>query len=63
MRKSKLTYFIVDCFIVITFKINTNDLKFFDDRKQEWTVEPGKFKAYIAASSDDIRGTLEFEYK
>lgn len=47
----------------ITFSITPNDLKFFDDRQQKWTVEPGKFKAYIAASSADIRGTVQFEYK
>ena len=30
--------------------------------KQKWIAEPGKFKAYIAASSEDIRGVVEFEY-
>ena len=47
----------------VKFTIDANDLKFFDDRTQKWTVEPGKFKAYIAAASDDVRGVLEFEYK
>lgn len=47
----------------VHFTIDANDLKFFDDRTRKWTVEPGKFKAYIAAASDDVRETLEFEYK
>ena len=47
----------------VRFKINEEHLKFFDDRTQSWTVEPGKFKAFIAASSDNVRATLEFEYR
>lgn len=46
----------------IQFNIDINDLTFFDDSKQKWIAEPGKFKAYIAASSEDIRGVVEFEY-
>lgn len=46
----------------IQFHIDINDLTFFDDSKQKWIAEPGKFKAYIAASSEDIRGVVEFEY-
>ena len=34
----------------IQFHIDINDLTFFDDSKQKWIAEPGKFKAYIAAS-------------
>lgn len=45
----------------ISFYITAEDLKFFDDRQQKWIAEPGKFKAYIAASSADIRGSVEFE--
>ena len=43
--------------------ITPQDLKFFDDTKHEWIVEPGKFKAMIGASSTDIRTTLQFAYK
>lgn len=46
----------------IQFNIDINDLTFFDNSKQNWVAEPGKFKAYIAASSEDIRGVVEFEY-
>ena len=48
---------------IVTFNIDANALKFFDDVKQKWVAEPGKFKAYIAASSNDIRGVVELEYK
>lgn len=47
----------------ISFYIDADDLKFYDDKRNEWVVEPGKFKAYVGASSADIRGVLEFEYK
>ena len=45
----------------IQFHIDINDLTFFDDSKQKWIAEPGKFKAYIAASSEDIRGVVELK--
>ena len=45
----------------VTFTVTPEDLKFFDDKRHEWVAEPGKFKAYIGASSEDIRGTLTFE--
>lgn len=47
----------------VTFTITPQDLKFFDDTKHEWIVEPGKFKAMIGASSTDIHTTLQFAYK
>ncbi len=47
----------------VKFEITPEDLKFFDDKKHEWVVEPGKFKAHVAASSTDIRHTIPFEYK
>lgn len=46
----------------ISFNINAEDLKFYDNRVQKWIVEPGKFKAYIGSSSADIRNIIEFEY-
>ena len=45
----------------VTFTITPDALKFFDDKRHEWVAEPGKFKAYIGASSADIRGTVAFE--
>ena len=45
----------------VTFTITPDALKFFDEQQHGWKAEPGKFKAYIGASSTDIRGTVEFE--
>ncbi|WP_044263634.1 glycoside hydrolase family 3 C-terminal domain-containing protein [Bacteroides timonensis] len=47
----------------VTFTITPDDLKFYDETVGRWTAEPGKFKAYIGASSADIRGTVPFELK
>ena len=47
----------------VTFTITPDDLKFYDETVGGWTAEPGKFKAYIGASSADIRGTVGFELK
>ena len=46
----------------VKFTIKPEALQFFDDNQRTWVAEPGKFKAYIAASSSDIRGTVTFEY-
>lgn len=46
----------------VKFTIKPEALQFFDDKQRTWVAEPGKFKAYIAASSSDIRGTVTFEY-
>ncbi|MDE6653411.1 MAG: fibronectin type III-like domain-contianing protein, partial [Muribaculaceae bacterium] len=47
----------------VTFTVTPDDLKFYDDVKGEWVVEPGKFTLYIGASSADIRHTLPLTYK
>ncbi len=47
----------------VTLKIKTDDLKFFDETNHAWKVEPGTFKAYIGASSADIKSTVAFSYK
>lgn len=44
----------------VKFTIKPEALQFFDDKQHTWVAEPGKFKAYIAASSSDIRGTVTF---
>ena len=36
---------------IVEFEIDVNDLKFYDDIKEQWRAEAGKFKAYIGASS------------
>jgi len=45
----------------VSFTLSVEDLKFFDENAQQWTAEPGKFKAYIGSSSSDIRQTVGFE--
>ncbi len=47
----------------VTFKITPEELKYFDDKKHEWVVEPGKFKAHVGSSSRNINYSLPFEYK
>lgn len=47
----------------VVFKINRNDLMFFDDMKHEWVVEPGDFEAIIASSASDIRGHVNFRFR
>ncbi len=47
----------------VSFTISVDDLKFFDEAAHKWVVEPGTFKAYVAASSADVRSTVAFSYK
>ena len=47
----------------VTFTVTPDDLKFYDEASSAWKCEPGKFKAYICASSADIRGIVSFEMK
>jgi len=46
---------------LVPFTISLDDLKFYDEAKQDWKAEPGKFKVYIGSSSTDIHQTTEFE--
>lgn len=48
---------------VVSFTIEEEDLKFFDDKNSEWTAEPGKFKIFVGTSSEDIKQVTEFVYK
>ena len=48
---------------MVTFDINTDDLQFFSEKEHRWVAEPGTFKAYICASSEDVRGTASFELR
>lgn len=47
----------------VTFTIGKEALSFFDDTRHEWIAEPGKFEAWIGASSTDIRNRVAFELK
>jgi len=46
----------------LTFKITTDDLAFFDDKKNTWMVEDGVFDLLIGSSSRDIRLQKSFKY-
>ncbi len=48
---------------VVTFTIAKDALSFYDDTKQAWVAEPGKFEAVIGASAADIKGIVPFELK
>lgn len=47
----------------VTLSISADDLKYFDADKHEWVLEPGTFKAYIGASSADIKTVVPFTVK
>lgn len=47
----------------VKFTITTDDLKFWSDKTHEWTAEPGKFTAYVCASSADVKSKSNFELK
>lgn len=47
----------------VTFTITADELRFFDDKAHRWVAEKGEFTAYIAASAEDIRSTLNFSLK
>ncbi|NDV82556.1 glycosyl hydrolase [Bacteroides sp. 51] len=44
----------------VKFIIMPDDLKFYDDKREEWIAEPGKFNVYIGTSSTDIRSAVGF---
>lgn len=45
----------------VSFEVTKELLSYFDDSKHEWVAEPGTFKAHMAASSADIKQTVNFE--
>ena len=47
----------------VTFDIEPDMLKFFDDAKHEWVLEPGRFTVYVGSASDDIRSEISFDVK
>lgn len=47
----------------VSLTVSVEDLKFFDEVNHAWKVEPGTFKAYIGASSADIKNVVGFSYK
>lgn len=47
----------------VSFTIAKDALSFYDDAKQQWVAEPGKFKAIIAASATDVKSEIGFMLK
>ena len=47
----------------VSFTIDRDALSFFDAEKHAWVAEKGVFRAIVAASAQDVRGTVEFELK
>lgn len=48
---------------LVTLTVDASRLSFYDERKSNFTAEPGKFVALVGASSRDIRGKVAFELK
>ncbi len=44
----------------VSYQIADDDLKFFDENTQQWTLEPGSFTIYVAASSADVKGKVKY---
>ena len=47
----------------VTFTIAKDALSYYDDTKQIWVAEPGKFEAIVAASATDIKTKIVFSLK
>ena len=47
----------------VTFDIDESMLSFYDDSRQQWVVEAGKFEAIVGTSATDIKGKVAFEVK
>lgn len=47
----------------VSFTVEPEMLKYYDDTKSEWVLEKGGFTAYVGASSEDIRSSVKFTLK
>lgn len=47
----------------VTLEIPVRDFAFYDDRQSRWVVEPDRYKLHIAASSRDIKKSVEVVVK
>lgn len=47
----------------VEFRIDRSMLAFYSAGKHDWTVEPGRFTAYVCASSADVRGQAGFDVR
>jgi len=47
----------------VTFTIGKDALSYYDDTKQAWVAEPGKFEVIVAASAVDMKSKISFILK
>ena len=47
----------------VRFTVTPEELKYFDDVRHAWVVEPGGFTAYVGTSSAAIAGSAAFDYE
>lgn len=47
----------------VVFTVDKNALHYYDDTKQTWIVESGKFEAIVGASATDIKSRVSFNVK
>ena len=47
---------------LISYTIDDDDLKYFDEERHEWVAERGSFTVYVGASAADIRGKVKYNY-
>jgi beta-glucosidase len=48
---------------IVTFDIQEDDLKYYDDKAQNWVVEPGEFELFIGGSSHDLQVAARFSWQ
>lgn len=46
----------------VSYTIDDDDLKYFDEVKHEWVAERGAFTVYVGSSATDIHGKVKFNY-
>lgn len=47
---------------LISYTIDDDDLKYFDEERHEWVAERVSFTVYVGASAADIRGKVKYNY-
>lgn len=46
----------------VSYTIDDDDLKYFDEGRHEWIAERGAFTVYVGSSATDIHGKVKFNY-
>jgi len=47
----------------VELEVKVKDLAFYNDRTQQWTVEPGEFVLRNAASSAEVKSSVSIQVK